>query len=373
MITIKKVETKKELTQFIDFPHDLYKDNPFYVPELFMSQKALLDKKKSNFHKHSKADYFLALKDGKIAGRIAAIRNNNHIEFTGEQVGFFGFFDVINDYRVAEMLLDTAKDWIKSEGLTAVFGPENYSGNETCGSLIEGFDSSPVAMMTYNFPYYNEFLEKYGFTKAMDLLAYRLDTDTMPEKLIQVSKLLENRLKQHDIVIRNLNMKDWDKELIGFRKVYNEAWQQNWGFVPMTDAEFSAMCDELKMIVIPDFVFIAEKNGEMIGISATIPDIYQIFKHIPRGRLFPFGLFKYLYYRKKIDIVRVIILGVLNEHRRLGLDAVFYAKTVEMARKYKIKFGEASWILENNEMMNKALVNIGGYVYKKYRIFRKDI
>ena len=373
MTTIKKVETSQDLKKFIDFPHDLYKNDPYYVPELYMSQKALLDKKTSLFLEHSEAEYFMAYTNQKLVGRIAAIRNNNHINFTGQNVGFFGFFDVIEDYEVAKALLDKASEWVKSKGMSAIIGPTNFSGNETCGALIEGFDSSPLTMMTYNFPYYITFFDKYGLTKTMDLLAYRLNTSDMPEKLLNIAKLLEARLAQHNITIRKLNMKKYDAELKGLREVYNEAWQQNWGFVPMTDAEFNALGKELKMLAIPDFVYIAEKEGKPIGVAVTIPDINQTLKRLKRGRLFPFGLFKILYYKRRINVVRVIILGVKNEYRRLGLDAIFYAKTVEQAQKANIIFGEASWILENNEMMNKALVNIGGFVYKKYRIYKKDL
>src|ERR1035438_4764612 len=191
MITVKKVETATDKIKFIDFVHDLYQDDKNYVPELFIAQSDLMNPKKNPFFKHSKADLFIAEKDGKVVGRIAAIRNNNYNEFTNSNVGFFGFFDVVNDYQVAKKLFDTVTDWMKKEGLNSILGPTNFSTNETCGLLIEGYDSPPMVMMTYNKAYYKDFLEKYGFGQQMDLVAYTLDPMDMPEKLLRLAKGVE--------------------------------------------------------------------------------------------------------------------------------------------------------------------------------------
>ena len=373
MITVKKVETATDKIKFIDFVHDLYQDDKNYVPELFIAQSDLMNPKKNPFFKHSKADLFIAEKDGKVVGRIAAIRNNNYNEFTNSNVGFFGFFDVVNDYQVAKKLFDTVTDWMKKEGLNSILGPTNFSTNETCGLLIEGYDSPPMVMMTYNKAYYKDFLEKYGFGQQMDLVAYTLDPMDMPEKLLRLAKGVEERLKRKGITIRKIKMKDFNNEVEKVKEIYNAAWDKNWGFVPMTDDEFRHMGKDMKMILDQDFAYIAEQNGKMIGFSLTIPNVNEIFITIKRGRLFPTGLFKLLLNKSKIRSVRVITLGVLEEHRKLGIDVVFYAMNMETARNKKIKHAEASWILESNKEMNSPLLSINAKPYKKYRIFEKKL
>src|ERR1035437_8101537 len=352
MFTIKKVETAADKKKFIDFVHDLYKDDPNYVPELFIAQSDLMNPAKNPFFKHSKADLFIAERDGKVVGRIAAIRNNNYNEFTNSKVGFFGFFDVINHYEVAKKLFDTVTDWVKYEGVNAIIGPTNFSTNETCGLLVEGYDSPPMVMMTYNKAYYKEFLEKYGFGKQMDLVAYTFDPMDMPEKLLRLAKGVEERLKRKGITIRKINMKNFANEVERVKEIYNAAWDKNWGFVPMTDDEFRHMGKDMKMILDQDFAYVAEQNGKMIGFSLTIPNVNEIFITIKRGRLFPTGLLKLLLNQSKIKSARVITLGVLEEYRKLGIDVVFYAKNMETARNKKIKHAEASWILESNKEMN---------------------
>ncbi len=373
-VTIEKVEGRKALQQFIDFPHDLYAGDPNYVPELFMAQEALLNRQKSPFFHHSTAEYFLARSpEGKVVGRIAAIRNNNYLEFTGDQAGFFGFFDVVEDYEVARTLLDTAADWLRAEGLERVIGPTNLSTNETCGVLIENFEEPPFVLTTYNYPYYGEFLERYGFVKHTDLLSYDLYTDKLDPKLEAVAAQLEARLARRGITIRTLNMKDFDREVEKFLPVYNAAWDQNLGFVPMTEAELRQMGKDLKMALDPEFVFFAEKDGKTIGVALSVPNLNEVFIKIPRGRLFPTGVFKFLFGRKSIKAVRIVALGILPEYRRTGLDVCFYVRTYQTAMRKGIPRGEASWILENNDMMNRALLQINGKVFRKHRIYEKTL
>lgn len=372
MVDIKKVETKKDLKNFIDFPHELYKDDPNYVPELYLSQKDLLSKNHP-FFKHSKADLFLAYKGGSIVGRIAAIRNNNYIDYTGNEIGFFGFIEFEDDEEVSTALLDKATQWVKDEGLNSIMGPENYSTNETCGTLVEGYDSPPMVMMPYNRSYYIEHLEKYGFVKAMDLLAYRFEQDGFTERLKRMALMIEDRLKRQGITIRKFEIKNFKEEVAKIKSVYNSAWEKNWGFVPMTDEEFAHSAKDLKQIVDPDFLLIAEQDGRPIAFSLTLPNVNEIFIKIKRGRLFPFGIFKLLFGRKNIKGIRIITLGIIERYRKLGIDAYFYFKAYEEAIKKGITVGESSWILENNEMMNRAIVNINGQLYKKYRIFKKDL
>lgn len=373
MIEVVKVQDKKELKRFIDFPHALYEHDANYVPELFLAQMDLLNKKSHPFFKHSEADFFLAYRNSEIVGRIAAIKNNNYLDYIGDQTGKFGFFDAIEDYEVAEALLDTVADWLKERGLEKLTGPENYSTNETCGTLIEGYDSSPTIMMPYNKPYYKEFLEKYGFEKDMDLLSYIIYTKDVPNKLIRLSTAILERLNSKGITIRKINMSRFSEEIDKIIQIYNSAWEKNWGFVPMTDEEFRHAAKDMKQIVDPDFVLIAEHGDKPIGFSLSIPDMNVPLKKLKKGRLLPFGLFKLLYYKRKINRVRVVTLGLVEGYRKMGIDAYFYMKAFEEAKNKGMLYGEASWVLENNQMMNKAIENINGKVYKKHRLFKKAI
>jgi len=373
MPEIIKVESKSQLRQFIDFPHDLYADDPNYVPMLYMEQEALLNPKKSPFFQHSKAEYFLAKKDGKIVGRIAAIRNNNHIEFTGRQEGFFGFFDVVNDYETTKKLLDTAVEWLRKEGLNKIIGPASFSTNEVVGMLVENFDEPPFVMNGYNAPYYIQLVEKYGFTKMTDLFCYDLVQSAMPESVIEFADKLEKRLVERGITIRTINMKNYMQEIERFLPVYNASWAENTGFVPMTDAEVRQIGKDLKMVIDPDFVYFAEKDGQIIGVSLSIPNVNEVQIKIKRGRLFPFGVFKLLFGLKKIQSVRILALGTVKEYRRLGIDVCFYVRNITTGRRKGVWRGEASWILENNTLMNSAMERINGKVYRKYRLYEMSI
>ena len=370
---IIEVTSNKLRKQFIDFPHDLYENDAHYVPELYIGQQELLSPKKNPFFKHSKLSLFLAKKDNKLVGRIAAIRNNNHNEYNNENVGFFGLFDVVKNYEVAKALLDTATNWIKKEGLDKIIGPANISSNDTFGLLIEGYEDAPYVMMPYNNSYYKGFLEKYGFKKKMDLLAYTMTPEGANKRSIKLAKAVEERLVRKNIVIRSVNMKDFKNEAKKIKEVYNKAWEKNWGFVPATDEEFAHLAEGLKLVIDSDFVYVAEHNGEAIGFSLTLPDINQIVSTMKKGRLFPFGIFKLLFQKKKINRVRVITLGVIENYRKMGIEAVFYAKNIQTALDKKIKTAEASWVLEDNPMMNKALVDLNATVNKRYRVFEKKI
>lgn len=373
-LNIEQVVGRHALAQFIDFPHDLYAGDPNYVPELFMAQEELLNPQKSPFFKHSEAVYFLARSaEGKIVGRIAAIRNNNYKQFSGDNAGFFGFFETINDYEVARLLLDTASDWLRQQGFDRVIGPTNFSTNETCGLLIENYDEPPFVLTTYNYPYYAEFLERYGFVKHLDLLSYDLEPKFLTPEMENTAARLEARMAQRGIVIRNINMKDFDREVESFLPIYNASWAENTGFVPMTDDEVRQMGKDLKMAIDPDFIYFAEQEGKVIGIAIIIPNLNEIFIKIRRGRLFPTGVFRFLFGRKSVKSVRVIALGILPEYRRTGLDMCLYVRSYQTALRKGIQRAEASWILENNDMMNRALLQIGGKVFRKHRMYEKNI
>ncbi|MBL1410566.1 hypothetical protein [Sphingobacterium faecale] len=373
MITIIPVETKKQRAEFIDFPHDLYLGNANYVPELFIAQSDLLNPKKHPFYKHSSAQLFLAYREHKVVGRIAAIWNTNHNTFNKVSEGQFGYFDCINDQEVASALFNAALSWVKAKGGNNIVGPINLSTNETCGLLVEGFDTPPMAMMPYNSPYYLDLISNYGFDKKVDLLAYNVRTETANTRAVQLMDRLEERLGRSGIKLRTINLKDFKSEAAKIREVYNKAWDKNLGFVPMTDEEFDYIAKDLKMIVDPRFCIIAEKGEEIIGFAVGIPNINEIQINIKRGRLLPTGIFKLLFGKKNIKSLRVLMLGVLEKYRKLGIEACLYGRIIRNAKPAGIRGAECSWMLETNYLMNHAIEQINGELYKRYRLYEKAI
>lgn len=365
-IEIELVATKRQFQEFIRLPWRIYRDLPNWVPPLHAEMKEMLDRSKFPFFLHSEADFFLARKDGQVVGRIAAILNKNHIKVSGESTGFFGFYETIPDREVSDALFNTAARWLRGKNMQIMRGPANYSTNETVGFLTDSFDSPPVIMMTYNPRYYCDFTEAYGFTKAMDLYAYYMHKSTpVPDKLLRVAEKIRH---QENIRIRTINMKKYWQEVDLIKHIYNKAWSYNWGFVPMTDAEFEHLAKGLKMLVNPDLVYIAFVNGEPAGFSLMLPDINQILIKL-NGRLYPFGLPRLLLGMKKINMTRVITMGVIKEYQKRGIDAVFYLDAYQRGIAAGYDCGEFSWILESNVMMNRSAQMLGGKIYKTYRMY----
>ena len=374
MISVKPIHSDKEFDQFVNFVYDLYEGDSNFVPELFIAQRDHINPKKNPFFENAKAQLFLAEENGKIVGRIAAVKDDQLIKFTGEAIGVFGFFDVINEYPVAEALLNAATEWLKKENLKFLEGPYNFSTNHAAGLLVDGFQYPPTVMMTYNKPYYQKFLEQYGLLKKTDVLAYHIETAGFPDRFSKSVDLLGQRLASKGITFRKINLKNFEADVKSTVKVYNQAWSKNLGFAPMTDKEFLHAAKDMKMIMDPELVILAEKDNEVIGFSLSLPDINEILITIKRGRLFPFGIFKLLLNKKKIKRIRIIALGIMEEYRKLGIDAYFYGRAFQYLQKHpRIKSGEASWILENNPEMNQAIIKMGGVVQKRYRFYRKEL
>ncbi|WP_428331108.1 hypothetical protein [Mucilaginibacter sp.] len=372
MKKIVTVDPKKQLGTFIDFPHDLYKDDANYVPELFIAQKDILTT--HPFHKHSELQMFLAYDDDKVVGRIAAILNNNHNSYNNRNDGFFGFFDCINDQETANMLFDVAAKWLKGKGVDQnIIGPVNFSTNEASGLLIKGFDSPPMLMMTYNYPYYAELIEKAGYVKQMDLIAWHWDGESYDDRSVRLLDALQQRLKRNNITIRRVNLKNFKEEVVKLREVYNSAWDQNSGFVPLTDDEFNHLAKDLKLILDPDFVLVAEQEGKLVGFGLALPNYNEIFKTIKRGRLLPTGIFKLLLNKKKIKSIRIYALGVIDGYRKMGIEACIYGTIIKEYKRKGFEHAEAGWTLENNVLINEAIIAIKGDPYKTYRLYEKAI
>lgn len=372
MKNIVAVSTKKQLATFIDFPHDLYKGDPNYVPELFIAQRDLLTT--HPFHKHSSLQCFLLYDGEKVIGRIAAILNNNYNKLHNSNDGFFGFFDCINNQEAANLLLATAEQWLRDKGVKdKILGPVNFSTNESCGLLIEGFDSPPVVMMPYNAPYYATLLEQWGLQKNVDLIAWKFNGDNYDDRSVKLMDRLEERLQRNNITIRKINMKNFKQEAANLREVYNKAWDKNAGFVPLNNEEFDYQAKDLKLVLDPDFCFVAEQDGKLVGFGAAIPDMNQIQINIKKGRLLPTGIFKLLFGKKNVTGIRILLLGVVDGYRKMGIEACLYGSIIKSYRAKNFKYAEAGWTLEHNDMVNNAIKAIKGDPYKKYRIYEKAI
>ena len=364
-VSIKEVSNNTELNRFIKIPWRIYENYPNWVPPLIIDQKFKFNTKKNPFFKHSEAKLYIAEKNGSLAGRIAAIINNNHNRIHEENIGFFGFFESINDREVSDSLFNVAAEYLKSKGLTAMRGPANFSSNDDWGLLVDAFDKPPVVMMSYNPAYYLDLIEGFGFKKKIDLYAYWMHQSQMTDRLMKAAEAMKKRTRIH---IRKLNMKDFWGDVTLIKSVYNSAWLKNWGFIPMTDSEFNHTAKDMKLIVDPDLALIAEYEGKPIGFSLALPDINQALIRL-NGRLFPFGLLKLLYYKRKIHSVRVLTMGVVEEFRNRGIDLIFYYETFKNGTAKGYDSGEFSWMLETNDAMNRMAKNMGSEVYKRYRLY----
>ena len=360
------MDNKKALHEFVELPFTIYRNDPHWVPPLRMAVKELLDRGKHPFYANAEAEFFLAREGGKVVGRVAAIIDRNHNRAHNESAGFFGFFESVDSVEVAGALLQRARQWVFDRGATFLRGPVNPSTNYECGMLVDGFDSDPMVMMTYNPRYYPGLMDQIGLSKAMDLYAYLSNANTIEMK--KIDRVAEKALKTTGVRVRPINMKDFQNDVERIWEVYGAAWQRNWGFIPMTREEFFLMGKEMKMILKPDLVLVGEVGDKVVGFALALPDVNQALKPA-NGSLFPTGLLKILYHQRLIENVRVLALGVVEEYRASGLAAAFYATLVQNARKLGFGDCEMSWILEDNVLMNRSLEAMGAKRYKTYRIY----
>lgn len=366
---MRPVRTRGDLGRFLRLPFGIHAGNPNWVAPLLVERRAFLDRRKNPFFRHSEAELFLAERGGEPVGRIAAIENRRHLETYRDGTGFFGFFECADDPEVAERLVAAAAGWVRERGLARLRGPMSFTINDECGLLIDAFDRPPVLLMSYNPPYYAHLLERAGFVKSQDLYAYRMDVpERVPERLAAAVRAVAER----GIVVRKLDFARFDEEVERVHRIHSRAWAENWGAVPLTVDEMRALAAELKPLADRDLVFLAEEGGEPVGVSVTVPDLHQALK-LANGRLLPFGLLKILWAKRRIDAVRVLIMGVLPSHRNRGVDAAMYARTIEEARRKGYRWGEMSWVLESNPTMRRIIERLGGERYKTYRIYDLEL
>lgn len=367
---ILPVRSRRDLHQFVTLPWKIYQGNPYWVPPLLSEVKRLLNRRKHPFHLHADVEYFLAFRGEEVVGRIAATVNYQYVRFHGQSVGFFGFFESIDDPEVATALLQAAEQWMAARGMQRVLGPMSFSTNEECALLVDGFQSAPAVMMPYNPPYYATLIAGGGYTKAKDLLAYFLDGNIPPpERLCRGVARLQQR---HEITIRPIDVRRFRQDVELIQEVYNSAWEQNWCFVPMTPEEIVDLAKQLRTVGNPNLCLLAERNGEAVGFALGLPDYNQALRHL-KGRLFPLGLLKLLWYRRSMNGARVLALGLKPGFRNMGIDAMLYLRLWQEAPKNGYPLVECSWILEDNWPMRRGLERMGGTITKTYRIYEKTV
>ncbi len=371
-VVVTPVQSASDREEFIRFPYALYDGDPNWVPPLIMERKDFLDPRKNPWFEFGKVELLLARRAGRVVGRIAGVNDPRYNDFHKTRLGFFGMFESIDDASVAQALFDAAAAWNRSRGFSQMLGPMNFSTNYECGVLVEGFDAPPVVMMAYNPRYYPKLYHSCGLEKAKDLWAFELSSSVNPpEKVVRISEKIR---QQEGVTIRPLNLKDFDAEVRRIKEIYNSAWDQNWGFVPVTDHEFDHFAREMRPLVVPELVLLAEVANQPVAFSMTIPDANLALK-AANGRLthfgLPTGLIRLWLASRKIKRVRLITLGIKEGFRKRGIDAVLYLETLKTARALGYTGGEISWTLEDNQLVNRAIELMGGRRYKTYRLYQR--
>jgi len=374
-VSIRPVRTRRELKRFVKVPFRLHRDHPQWVPPLILDRMQFLNREKNPYFEHAEAELFIAERDGEPVGRISAQVDSEWDATQGGNDGMFGFFETIDDREVAAALLGAAEDWLGERGRDRLLGPMDFTTNDEVGILIEGHELRPMILQNWHPPFYRELLEGLGYGKAMDLLMWWLELGELKEGdqfAPEIHAAATKALRDEGVTIRNVDKSDLPAEMRRFAEVYEEAWADNWGFVPPTEAEIEFHAKILKPVLDERWAFIAEKEGEAVGVALTLPDINQVLARMG-GRLLPFGWARFLLAKRKIDRVRVFALGVKDEFRHSGVAAGLYLKHLEAADPDGIPAGETGWILETNKPMNRAMEGMGGEVIKKYRIYEKAL
>jgi GNAT superfamily N-acetyltransferase len=374
-VSVRPVTTRSDRKRFIDFPYAFYQDYPHWVPPLRQDVKKTLNTRKNAFFDHGAIQLFLAEDaSGSVVGRIAGIVNGMHLQKYDDGVGFFGFFECVEDATVAEALFDAAATWLREQGLTGMRGPANPSLNDTAGLLVDGFNSDPSILMPYNPPYYEDLFVTHGFERAMTMWAYYVHKKyVQTDKLRRGAQLVKRRTP--GLALRTLDMERFEEEAQTILDIYNDAWENNWGHVPMTDAEFDQLAHDLRQIVDPEMVFLLEHEGIPVAFSISLPNLNQALQHVSDGRLFPLGLPKLLAYAQFGGIyeVRMPLMGVRKEYQGRALDSLLVLATIENGPPNGYDACEMSWVLDTNRRLINAIESVGAAVDKEYAMFEKPL
>lgn len=368
-IEVRPIRFPQDAAIFVKVWWRVYRDDPHWVPPLIFERKKYFDVDKNPYYEQATVQGFIAYKDGEAVGTIGACHD---VDFEKQMpgMGTFGFFEFIDDVEVARGLLEAAKDWLRDRGLQRITGPFNFSPNHEFGLLVDGFDTDPCVANPHNSAHYPRIYEAIGLKKNMTWYAYWLDTGPEPPRIVKIADRL---LKRNDkIKIRNVNMSAWDSEMEIVRDVYNDAWHDNWGHVPIRAKEFDYLAADMKTLVAEDLCYVVELDGKVAGMSVTFPDLNQVAKKM-NGRLLPFGWWHFVMGKAKVNKLRVFILGVKSEFQHLPLGAIMYARTWDAGVKRQVVGAEASLILHDNIGMRGAMEKMGGYVYKTYQTFEAKL
>lgn len=376
-VVIRKVETPADNKAFMDFPWRVYKDDPNWIPPLYSMRKEVIDKKHSPAWEYLQGDYFIAERDGQIVGTIAAFINPRHNEYRKENVCFFGAFEVFNDPEAAKALIDTAIEWGRARGCPTIRGPLTFTVHEEIGLLIDGFDD-PRILMPYHRPYYRDFIEGAGFTKHDDLYSFYIDWSMADGFIDRIEKVEQRMMRRGNIKIRPVNRGEIAKEFRLFSEIYNEAWMSNSGHVPLTESELKGLIKSLGMIFDPNLAFFAEVDGKIAGFLIAVPDFNQILKIVRPKPQIPelISLLQVGWHwkvRPKMDLFRLPLLGVREEHRVLGLDMLMAFQLLKYLRTVRCKGVDGGWVLESNPKMAKLLEGIGMEIYRTYRFYSRSL
>jgi GNAT superfamily N-acetyltransferase len=363
----------RDVMRFLKVSYGIYRDDPHWVAPLLMDLKKVFTDANPLFE-HAVMQLWVATRNGQDVGRIAGIIDHNHNRAPNEPAAFFGFFESVNDPEVSRRLFDTVIAWTRQGGLKRMLGPMNPTTNDECGLLIEGFDSSPVFMMTYNPRYYVDLVNAEGFRKAKDLLAYKMEVAKAPfDRLARIAEITRRRVPE--VTFTPIRRGTLERDLGKVKEVYNAAWQDNWGFVPMTDAEIDFMAGRLKPLLLENLLWVAETPTEAVGFLLALPDFNAALKPL-RGRLLTprlLGFLPYVLGWRQPPWCRAITLGVKEKYRNRGIEAVMLTESFKAAFKAGFKYAEGSWILEDNVMMRRLLETFGGEAYKTYRLYERAL
>lgn len=367
-VSVVRVESQKQKNQFLHLPWQLHSSDPNWIPPLRQNQKELVGFAKHPFYESAEVAAFLALRDGQPCGRVLAIANHPHNQRHDDRVGFFGFFESIDDTEVSRQLLDSARGWLAEKNLTTMRGPCNPTLNYECGLLVEGFDTPPFFMMTYNPPYYENLLTSYGFEKNQDLYAFWGHIDMLESLDEKLDFIVREATERFDIKLRRLSTKRFAEEVRMFLDIYNKSLVGTWGFVPLSEGEIKQIADGMKHLIVPEMTSIAEIDGKPVGVVFGLLDYNPRIKLID-GRLFPFGFLRLLWNRKAIKKVRLISTNVVPEYQKWGIGLVLLSRLVPDILQWGIEEVEFSWVLESNHLSRKTLERGGAKRTKTYRIY----
>lgn len=375
-IEIRQVTTRGDRLAFIKFPWRVYQGDPNWVPPLISDQLEYLDPQKNDFFNHADVDLLAAWQKGKIAGTIAAFVDHQQVEFLGQQVGGFGFFEVIPDFEVARRLLDAAFGWLRGKGIQSVSGPTSFTDNDNPGVLVEGVDCPPVMMEAHTPLYYKDYLEKYGMEKSHDLYAWRAYRDQIGKELqnipVDLMRVAEAARKAAKVDIRKLRMDRFEEEITIAVNLFNATLTHIPNFVPINLTYFQRMAGKLKPFLDPDLALFAEVEGKPIGFCVAIPDVNRVLIHL-NGRLFPFNWMKVNRLIKQIDVVSFKLMGLLEEYRHRGIDAMLYIEAVKAFFDKGYAWLDGSVTSEYNPAVNLLANRLGAERYKHYRIYQMKL